>query len=116
LHFDDHTPLVLLSIFNPLVRSLLAIQQAQPTQERPEKLGCSRTSIGWLSESIDVFDPQRLQAIAELLSAQIKPVRNIGRDKLSQKLIAVDGTVVRTLKSIAEATFMADKTGQSLST
>lgn len=113
LHFDDYTLLVLLSIFNPLVRSLRAIQQASQLKSVQKKLGCSRTSLGSLSESIDVFDPQRLQGIAESLSAQIKPVRNIGRDKLGQKLVAVDGTVVRTLKSIIEAAFMADKNGQS---
>ena len=113
LHFDEYTLLVLLSIFNPLVRSLRAIQQASQLKSVQKKLGCSRTSLGSLSESIEVFDSQRLQGIAESLSAQIKPVRNIGRDKLSQKLVAVDGTVVRTLKSIVEAAFMADKNGQS---
>jgi hypothetical protein len=70
-------------------------------------------SLGSLSEAVEVFDPQRLCAIIETLSADLKPVRDVRRGHLTQKLMAVDGSVVKTLKSIAKAAFMSDKNGGS---
>src|SRR3954463_8990003 len=57
LHFDQYCALVLLFLFNPVVRSLRAIQQASELQKVQKKLGCARASLGSLSESAHVFDP-----------------------------------------------------------
>ncbi len=113
LHFDQYCVLVLLYLFNPVVRSLRALQQASTLQNVQRKLGCSRASLGSLSEAVEVFEPQRLCSIIETLAAEVKPVRDVRQDHLTHKLMAVDGSVVKTLKSIAEAAFMTDRAGGS---
>jgi hypothetical protein len=77
------------------------------------KLGCRRASLGSLSEAVEIFEPERLRGIIEALSAKAKPVRDVRGGHLTQTLTAVDGSVVKTLKSIAEAAFMSDKNGGS---
>ena len=113
LHYDQYCLLVLLFLFNPVVRSLRALQQASTLKTVQRKLGCARSSLGSLSEAVEVFDPERLCGIIESLAAEVKPVRDVGRGHLAHTLTAVDGSVVKTLKSIAEAAFMGDKNGDS---
>ena len=113
LHYDQYCMLVLLYLFNPMIRSLRALQQASALDNVQRKLGCSRASLGSLSEAVEVFDPQRLCAIIETLAAEVEPVRDVRQGHLEQKLMAVDGSVVKTLKSIAEAAFMTDRSGGS---
>ena len=74
LHFDQYCMLVLLFLFNPVVRSLRAIQQASELRNVQRKLGCQRASLGSLSEATDVFQPQRLQEIITELGAQLHPL------------------------------------------
>src|ERR1700724_600492 len=67
LHYDQYAMLVLLFLFNPIVTSLRGLQQASELKNVQKKLGCARTSLGSLSESVTVFDPQRLkETIGEL--------------------------------------------------
>ena len=113
LHYDQYCLLVLLFLFNPVVRSLRALQQASTLKNVQRKLGCARASLGSLSEAVEVFDPQRLCGIIESLAAAVKPVRDVRRGHTAHVLTAVDGSVVKTLKSIAEAAFMNDKNGDS---
>src|SRR3990170_924320 len=79
LHMDQYCALVLLFMFNPCVRSLRALQQASELGNVQRKLGCSRASLGSLSEATDVFDPQRLGEIIGELAAEVGPTRSIGR-------------------------------------
>src|SRR5437867_13071409 len=102
LHFDQYCMLVLLALFNPVVRSLRAIQQASTLRKVQKRLGCPRTSLGALSEAVDVFDPARLVAIIGELLEEVSRTRSIGRDAIPQVLTAVDGSVVRTLANLAE--------------
>ena len=102
LHYDQYCMLVLLYLFNPVVRSLRALQQASELNNVQRKLGCSRASLGSLSEAVEVFDPQRLCAIIEILAAEVKPVRDVRQGHLKQKLMAVDGSVVRTFPKFAK--------------
>jgi hypothetical protein len=113
LHYDQYCMLVLLSLFNPIVNSLRGIQQVSELRNVQRKLGCSRASLGSLSEAVEVFDPSRLLGIIDALAADVKPVRDVRKGNLAHALTAVDGSVVKTLKSVAEAAFMADKNGQS---
>ncbi len=113
LHYDQYCMLVLLSLFNPLVRSLRGLQQVSELRNVQRKLGCARASLGSLSEAVEVFDPTRLLGIIDSLAADVKPVRDVRKGRLAHVLTAVDGSVVKTLKSIAEAAFMGDKNGQS---
>ena len=97
LHYDQYCVLVLLYLFNPVLRSLRALQQATTLENVQRKLGCSRASLGSLSEAVEVFDPQRLCAIIETLAAEVQPVRDVRQAHLTQKLMAVDGSVIKTL-------------------
>src|SRR5437016_12186384 len=68
LHYDQYCLLVLLALFNPVVRSLRALQRASTLGKVQRRLGCPRTSLGALSEAAAVFDPARLDGIiGELL-------------------------------------------------
>ena len=113
LHYDQYCVLILLFLFSPVVRSLRALQQASQLQKVQRKLGVGRTSLGSLSEATDVFDPQRLTAIIERLTSQAQPIRRVGQGHVSQVLTAVDGSVVNTLVSIAEAAYHKAKNGKS---
>jgi hypothetical protein len=113
LHYDQYCLLVLLFLFNPVLRSMRALQQASTLKNVQRKLGCSRAALGSLSEAVAVFDPERLCGIIESLAAEVKPVRDVRHGQLAHTLTAVDGSVVKTLKSIAEAAFMNDKNGAS---
>jgi hypothetical protein len=89
LHYDQYCVLVLLYLFNPVLRSLRALQQVSTLKNVQRKLGCSRASLGSLSEAVEVFDPQRLCAIIETLAADVKPVRDVRQSHLTQQLMAV---------------------------
>ena len=113
LHYDQYCLLVLLALFNPVVRSLRAIQQASTLRKVQQRLGCPRTSLGALSESADVFDPTRLEAIIGELRQEVPRRRAIGGAAVPHVLTAVDGSVVRTLAGLAEAAYLTDKNGKA---
>jgi len=113
LHYDQYCLLVLLFLFNPVLRSLRALQQASELEKVRRKLGVGRTSLGSFSEATDVFDPERLTGIIGQLLSQLPQARQVGRGHLSQVLTAVDGTIVQTLGSLAQAAYMRDKQGKT---
>jgi hypothetical protein len=115
LFMDQYCALVLLFLFNPCVRSLRALQQASELQNVQKKLRCARASLGSLSEATDVFDPERLRAIIGELAADVKPTRSVGGPQFQHVLTAVDGSVVKTLATIAEAAYLKNIHGQSRS-
>jgi hypothetical protein len=115
LHMDQYCSLILLFLFNPCLRSLRALQQASELKKVQQKLGCARTSLGSLSEATDVFDPERLREIIGELAAQTQPVRDVAGKQVRQLLTAVDGSVVQTLSTIAQAAYLKNKQGKSLS-
>lgn len=115
LHMDQYCALVLLFLFNPCLRSLRALQQASQLQNVQKKLGCPRTSLGSLSEATQVFDPERLREIIGELAQHTRPVRDVASQEVKQLLTAVDGSVVKTLATIAEAAYLKDRNGHSKS-
>lgn len=115
LFMDQYCALVLLFLFNPCVRSLRALQQAVELKNVQRKLGCGRAALGSLSEATDVFDPERLREIIGELAAEIKPTRNVAQEHVQQLLVAVDGSVVKTLSTIAAAAYLKTKNGESRS-
>jgi hypothetical protein len=115
LFMDQYCALVLLFLFNPCVRSLRALQQASELNNVQRKLGCSRSSLGSLSEATDVFDPERLRQIIGELAAKVKPSRDRSDDFVKHVVTAVDGSVVETLSTIAEAAYLKTKNGDSRS-
>ena len=67
LHYDQYCMLVLLYLFNPVITSLRAIEQASELKKVQKKLGCTRASLGSLSEASRIFEADRLkEIIAEL--------------------------------------------------
>jgi hypothetical protein len=113
LHYDHYCLLVLLALFNPVVRSLRGLQQASTLKKVQRQLGCPRTSLGSLSEGVAVFDPTRLEGIIGELLHELPPSSAPGRAPVPQVLTAVDGSVVRTLASLAEAAYLKDKNGKT---
>ena len=77
--------LLLLYLYNPVVSSLRAIQQASQLKNVQKKLRCPRAALGSLSEATTVFDPEALREVMVDLAAQLEPM---GRDRLN---VGVDG-------------------------
>ena len=115
LHFDQYTTLILLFLFNPIVTSLRALQQASELKKVQRKLGCPRASLGSLSEATEVFEPELLREIIGELAEQLKPIQKVGRGHLDHVLTAVDGSVVKTLSTITQAAYLKNCHGQSKS-
>lgn len=115
LHFDHYCALVLLFLFNPVVTSLRGLQQASELKNVQEKLGCPRTSLGSLSESVSSFDPERLREVIAELGGQLEPV---GRDArlrdLRHTVTLVDATLLTALPRMAEASLRASGSGSGL--
>jgi hypothetical protein len=115
LFMDQYCALVLLFLFNPCLRSLRALQQASELANVQRKLRCGRASLGSLSEATDVFDPERLREIIGELASQVEPMRSVGGKHLQQILTAVDGSVVKTLATIAQASYLKNAHGENKS-
>lgn len=112
LHYDEYCMLVLLFLFNPVVSSLRAVQQASELKKVQRKLNCSRASLGALSEATQVFESERLAEIVEELSLELQPVVNDPRlQNLKQTLVAVDGSLLKKLPQITQASFLQQKQG-----
>src|SRR5262245_33549190 len=77
LHYDQYCMLIPLYFLNPVVKSLRGLQQASELKNVQRKLGCPRTSLGSLSESVTIFEPERLKEIIAELGEQLEP---LGRD------------------------------------
>ena len=92
--------LVLLFLFNPVVSSLRAMQQASQLKKVQKLLGCSRAALGSLSEATSVFDPERLPEIIGELAAQLKPLHRDPRLKdVQHALTLVDGSLLSALRT-----------------
>lgn len=112
LHFDQYCALILLYLFNPIVVSLRALQQASTLAKVQRTLGCPRASLGSLSESSHVFDPELLRGIIGELAEQLTPLGRDPRLKDVRDVITlVDGTLLKALPRIAEAMWLTTHTG-----
>ncbi len=115
LYYDQYCLLVLLYLFNPVVSSLRALQQASGLKKVQKKLACSRASLGSLSEATRIFDPELLPEIIQELSTQLQPVARDPRLKtLERTLTLVDGSLLRALPLMAEASWRKSETGSGL--
>jgi hypothetical protein len=113
LHFDQYCLLVLLFLFNPVVRSLRAIQQASELRKVQRKLGCQRASLGSFSEATEVFQPERLKEIVAELGMQLQPIAHDPRLKdLPHTLTLVDGTLLKGLPVLVQAAMRAPHTAK----
>lgn len=112
LHYDQLGALVILRFFNPVLTSLRSIQQASGLRNVQRKLGLRRASLGSLSESSRVFDPDLLKEIVEELAGRTvavdAPERPAGLDK-ELDVIAVDGSLIEALPRMAWALWLDDE-------
>lgn len=114
LHYDQYCMLLLLYCFNPVVSSLRAIQQASQLKKVQKKLGCSRASLGSLSEATSIFDPELLPEIIGELAEELKPIGQDAKLKhIRDTLTLVDGTLLKALPKMAEASLLKQQTGKS---
>src|SRR4051812_10180225 len=115
LHYDQYCMLILLYFFNPVVKSLRGLQQASELKNVQKKLGCPRTSLGSLSESVSCFDPERLQEIIAELGAQLEPLGRDARLKdIRHTVTLVDSTLLTALPRMAAASLLKETTGSAL--
>ena len=107
LFYDHLCGLILLTFFDPSVKSLRDLQAASRLAQVRKKLGCSETSLGSLSESLQVFDPQRLVEIIQELLGQLadSPSADPRLKDLAYVPTAVDGTLLLRLPQITQACF-----------
>ena len=115
LYMDQYCTLILIWLFSPLVDSLRGLQQASELDKVRKKFGVGRASLGSLSESVTIFDPEPLKQIASELAHEI-PHANAGRfDAVGQELTAVDGSVINTVLRVARLAWLPKAKGKSLS-
>ena len=115
LHFDQYCLLVLLYLFNPIVKSLRSIQQASELNKVQRLLGCPRAALGSLSEAVSVFDAERLKEIIGELGEQLQPLARDPRlGDIRQKLTLVDSTLISALPRVMQASWLKSQTGSGL--
>jgi len=107
LYFDQVCGLILLSFFNPCLKSLRDLQKASRLTQVRKKLDCRETSLGSLSEALRVFDADLLVEIIEELLGKIpdSPTADPRLKDLAHIPTAVDGTLLRQLPQITQACF-----------
>jgi IS4 transposase len=115
LHMDRYCMLILIWLFSPLVDSLRGLQQASELDKVRKKFGVGRSSLGSLSESVTIFDPEPLKAIAQELSHQLPSASPNRFDAVGQRLTAVDGSVINTVVRVAQLAWLPKAKGKSQS-
>jgi hypothetical protein len=111
LHFDQYVTLVLLYLFNPLIDSMRVLQEAAAVEKIAEQLGVGRFSLGSFSESVRVFEPEKLKAVIAQLAQELRPVHSDPRLKqhLDHALTIADGTVLSAVSKVADAFWLKFK-------
>lgn len=121
LHFDDYVLLILLFMFNPMIDSMRQLQHLADLPTVQKKLGIRRFSLGSFSESCRVFQPSMLQEVIRQLADRLHPVGRQslppGRDAMFKNLPhiikLVDGTVLDTLCTVAQAMYLPLANGKA---
>ncbi len=124
LHMDQYCTLILLWLYSPLVDSLRGLQQASMLKKVQKKFAVPPTSLGSLSESVSIFDPEPLKQIAKELGDQLPNAVARKRSKgfqealldqlsnLGKTITAVDGSIVQILARIARLAWITVGDGQ----
>ena len=112
LHFDEYCLLILLHMFNPIITSLRGLQQASELNNVRRKLGVGRASLGSLSESVQVFDPEPLRRIAEELATQIPQPAPGDFSAVTKTITAVDGCIFDTVARVARLAWVPKAKGR----
>jgi hypothetical protein len=110
LHYDEYAMAVLFYFFNPAIGSLRGLQKASGFEKVQKALGIRRMSLGSMSESVRVFDPELLAQVFAGL-AQRAPERSCDPrlKDLRQVLTVVDGTILPALPRMTWAVWLGDR-------
>jgi hypothetical protein len=106
LHMDQYCLLVAMWLFNPIIDSLRGLQQASTLDKVRKRLGVGRASLGSLSESVTVFDPQPLAQIAQELADKIPDRTPDNFQAMDKKVTAVDGSIFEVLAQVARLAWL----------
>lgn len=115
LFMDQYCALILMSLFSPAIQSLRDLQRASTLDKVRKRLGVTRASLGSLSESVAIFDPAPLKEIAAELGHTISSKLTGRFATVGQPITAVDGTVIETVKRVAELAWTPLAGGKRLS-
>jgi hypothetical protein len=120
LLMGDYCAVVMLYLFNPMIDSLRSLQRTLGLNPVAKALGVKRFSLGSFSESVRVFDPQRLKPIIEELAGELAPLSRDPRlAELKHALTLVDGSVLQGLcrltgAACAQTRYCTAKDGRSM--
>jgi Transposase DDE domain len=106
LFYDQYACLLLLFFFNPVVKSLRAIQQASELDKVQRLFGCNRVSRGALSEASRVFDPELLHTLIGDIAGRTLPLVHGKEAEALRGLTAVDGSLLPALSKMAWALWL----------
>ena len=115
LFMDQYCALILMSLFSPAIESLRDLQRACTLDKVRKRLGVGRASLGSLSESVAIFDPAPLKEIAAELGHSIRSKPSSQFAAVGQQITVVDGTVIETVKRVAELSWTPKAGGKHLS-
>jgi hypothetical protein len=113
LHMDEYCTLLLLWMFSPILTSLRGLQQASELDKVRKKLGVGRASLGSLSESVRIFDPEPLKQIAAELADQLPQPSQGSFDQIGKTLTAVDGSIVETIVRVSRLAWLPRAGGKA---
>jgi hypothetical protein len=102
LHMDEYCLMVLMWLYNPILTSMRGLQKATNLKEVQKRLGVGRASLGSLSESVSVFDPEPLAELANELSQKLPNRTPENFSAVDKRITAVDGSVFKILSQVAE--------------
>lgn len=113
LHMDHYCSLILLWLYSPAVDSLRGLQQASQLKKVQKLFKVPRASLGSLSESVSIFDPERLKHLSIELANQLpEPARQGKLSAFDQTLVAVDGSVIKVLARVARLAWNGHEKGK----
>jgi hypothetical protein len=113
LHYDEYVTLVLLYLFNPIIDSVRTLQEAAAVDKLAGQLGVTRFSLGSFSESVRVFEPERLKRVIAQLAGGLRPLASDPRlgAHLKHVLTVADGTVLDAIGKVSGAFWLRFKDG-----
>ena len=95
LHFDEYVIWVLLYLFNPMIHSIRMLQDASDIDKLRAQLGVKRFSLGSFSESVRVFEPERLKEVIHQLAGDLVPLQSDSTLKGTSQARADDRRLAR---------------------
>src|SRR4029079_12819430 len=111
--YSHYASLVLLGLLNPALQSLRILREASALRAVQKRLGLGRVSLGSLSESCRVFDPELLVPLVQELLEQLpahqaapgprRALSPIIPEELAARLVTVDASELQALPQIVGA-------------